>query len=154
MDAKKTGYLLGWKQLNIHEYVQMYIQQQKCIWWHNCESQEEYHPWWGLGSAQRAAVVGLFQGVFWNYTSGETAKLGKFLCCTRSHRNLMSLTSAVQFAYWEPPGRQAGKGSAQVSWRGSCENASLERAHAVWEHCQTLSTFFSRKVAFGCSSHF
>lgn len=59
------------------------------------------------GKYLRAAVMGLFQGVFWNYISGETAKLGKFLHYTRSHSNLMSLKSAVQFAYWEPPGRQA-----------------------------------------------
>lgn len=45
----------------------------------------------GLGSALRAAVLGLFQGVLYNYTSGKTAKLGKFLCCTRSRRNLISL---------------------------------------------------------------
>lgn len=28
---RKLGNLLGWKQLNIHEYIQIYIQQQKKI---------------------------------------------------------------------------------------------------------------------------
>lgn len=68
MDAKKNGQLVRLKTVehtleypNIHTATKVYMMTQFGVV--PLESQEEC-PWWGLGSALRAAVVGLFQGVF------------------------------------------------------------------------------------------
>lgn len=70
----------------------------------------------------------------------------------RSCRNLITLKNALEVVCFEPPGRLT-RALPRLAGKEAVRTPPL-RAHMQWQHHQTISTFFRRRVAFGCSSCF